>query len=242
MTFIRALTWGALAEVASVRLRASRSLPNVETPPRAALHTSTTNSGGGIRTRDLRVMSPTSYQTAPPRNKNTKYTPGRRGCQPFHDAMQDSTGQARSSRHNRAFRAPAGSVRRTSTSSFSNPVPPALFMPSEAPHKVPLRGLRVPAPAITLGGLGTWRSPVAHCNGVAGVAGSNPAVPTTTVGSPTGQNGRSATPQRADPVFPSWPWPGGTFPSLPAFITYKPLAPRAASDAGRTSTRLCPRG
>jgi hypothetical protein len=24
-------------------------------------------SGGGIRTRDLRVMSPTSYQTAPPR-------------------------------------------------------------------------------------------------------------------------------------------------------------------------------
>src|SRR3954468_1351162 len=25
---------------------------------------------------------------------------------------------------------------------------------------------------------GTWRSPVAHCNGVAGVAGSNPAVPT----------------------------------------------------------------
>jgi hypothetical protein len=25
--------------------------------------------------------------------------------------------------------------------------------------------------------LGTWRSPVAHCNGVAGVAGSNPAVP-----------------------------------------------------------------
>ena len=26
--------------------------------------------------------------------------------------------------------------------------------------------------------LGTWRSPVAHCNGVAGVAGSNPAVPT----------------------------------------------------------------
>ena len=40
------------------------------------------NSGGGIRTRDLRVMSPTSYQTAPPRNKDTKYTPGARGCQP----------------------------------------------------------------------------------------------------------------------------------------------------------------
>ena len=27
------------------------------------------NSGGGIRTRDLRVMSPASYQTAPPRDR-----------------------------------------------------------------------------------------------------------------------------------------------------------------------------
>jgi hypothetical protein len=27
------------------------------------------SSGGGIRTRDLRVMSPTSYQTAPPRGE-----------------------------------------------------------------------------------------------------------------------------------------------------------------------------
>ena len=42
----------------------------------------TRNSGGGIRTRDLRVMSPTSYQAAPPRNKDPKYTPGFRGCQP----------------------------------------------------------------------------------------------------------------------------------------------------------------
>ena len=29
------------------------------------------DSGGGIRTRDLRVMSPTSYQTAPPRGGPT---------------------------------------------------------------------------------------------------------------------------------------------------------------------------
>src|SRR5215216_2382647 len=29
------------------------------------------NSGGGIRTRDLRVMSPTSYLTAPPRGVGT---------------------------------------------------------------------------------------------------------------------------------------------------------------------------
>src|SRR4051794_13049511 len=29
-------------------------------------------SGGGVRTRDLRVMSPTSYQTAPPRGGKTR--------------------------------------------------------------------------------------------------------------------------------------------------------------------------
>src|SRR5262249_17411008 len=35
------------------------------------------NSGGGIRTRDLRVMSPTSYQTAPPRGGSSSVaTPG----------------------------------------------------------------------------------------------------------------------------------------------------------------------
>src|SRR5207253_1326445 len=36
-------------------------------PLRAPLHPVGRDSGGGIRTRDLRVMSPTSYQTAPPR-------------------------------------------------------------------------------------------------------------------------------------------------------------------------------
>ena len=34
------------------------------------------NSGGGIRTRDLRVMSPTSYQAAPPRDKDTEFNRG----------------------------------------------------------------------------------------------------------------------------------------------------------------------
>src|SRR5206468_5447968 len=38
------------------------------------------SSGGGIRTRDLRVMSPTSYQTAPPRDVAVDYrkVPNRR--------------------------------------------------------------------------------------------------------------------------------------------------------------------
>ncbi len=45
-------------------------------------------------------------------------------------------------------------------------------------EKILLTTLRALRATVTLGGLGTWRSPVAHCNGVAGVAGSNPAVPT----------------------------------------------------------------
>ena len=52
-----------------------------ETPPlRRRFRTS---SGGGIRTRDLRVMSPTSYQTAPPRNRAQSIPTGLRGGQPL---------------------------------------------------------------------------------------------------------------------------------------------------------------
>ena len=36
------------------------------------------DSGGGIRTRDLRVMSPTSYQTAPPRGGTASLAPRRK--------------------------------------------------------------------------------------------------------------------------------------------------------------------
>src|SRR5215204_892393 len=39
--------------------------------PRALFRGPLASSGGGIRTRDLRVMSPTSYQTAPPRVGST---------------------------------------------------------------------------------------------------------------------------------------------------------------------------
>jgi hypothetical protein len=44
----------------------SSGRPTRETPPSRAAFPS---SGGRIRTCDLRVMSPTSYQTAPPRNE-----------------------------------------------------------------------------------------------------------------------------------------------------------------------------
>src|ERR1700712_5302550 len=46
-----------------------RDDPETERPPisRRPQFPAISNSGGGIRTRDLRVMSPTSYQTAPPR-------------------------------------------------------------------------------------------------------------------------------------------------------------------------------
>src|ERR1700748_1070969 len=40
---------------------------NTKTPDHARVSGDFLSSGGGIRTRDLRVMSPTSYQTAPPR-------------------------------------------------------------------------------------------------------------------------------------------------------------------------------
>ena len=40
------------------------------------------SSGGGIRTRDLRVMSPTSYQTAPPRNRAPSLSLVRGGVNP----------------------------------------------------------------------------------------------------------------------------------------------------------------
>jgi hypothetical protein len=40
------------------------------------------DSGGGIRTRDLRVMSPTSYQTAPPRGGLSSLAKGQRSDRP----------------------------------------------------------------------------------------------------------------------------------------------------------------
>ena len=61
--------------------RRKKSLPACYPPDRRSLHLTRKNpaicrvfsySGGGIRTRDLRVMSPTSYQTAPPRGEATR--------------------------------------------------------------------------------------------------------------------------------------------------------------------------
>jgi hypothetical protein len=50
---------------------------------------STTHSGGGIRTRDLRVMSPTSYQAAPPRiSRQGSYTSLRRAVNRREQAVQ----------------------------------------------------------------------------------------------------------------------------------------------------------
>src|SRR5205085_11753982 len=43
------------------------------------------SSGGGIRTRDLRVMSPTSYLTAPPRVAGSRVAPHKTGCQALID-------------------------------------------------------------------------------------------------------------------------------------------------------------
>ncbi len=63
--------------------------------------------------------------------------------------------------------------------------------------------------AIRLAGLqfrlrndGTWRSPVAHCNGVAGVAGSNPAVPMGTEPTARGRLCRDRIHRTTDPPSP----------------------------------------
>src|SRR6201995_5355238 len=45
--------------------------PSTQIRPEKAPFPGLFYSGGGIRTRDLRVMSPTSYQTAPPRGGRT---------------------------------------------------------------------------------------------------------------------------------------------------------------------------
>ena len=64
--FPRGLSSGASR---SLLLRLKQPIATATKPA----HLQAINSGGGIRTRDLRVMSPTSYQTAPPRGVPTRY-------------------------------------------------------------------------------------------------------------------------------------------------------------------------
>ena len=71
--------------------RLQRSTPMVvptwETPPGGGA--SRTNSGGRIRTCDLRVMSPTSYQTAPPRNRDEEVIrPANPAVNPFDGSLR----------------------------------------------------------------------------------------------------------------------------------------------------------
>jgi hypothetical protein len=54
------------------RRPASRSSPKTKNPQRHRKRRGFVHSGGGIRTRDLRVMSPTSYLTAPPRGVDVR--------------------------------------------------------------------------------------------------------------------------------------------------------------------------
>src|SRR4051812_34526118 len=56
----------------SPRRHRVRRLTNDKTPASAGV---LCDSGGGIRTRDLRVMSPTSYLTAPPRVASVRIAP-----------------------------------------------------------------------------------------------------------------------------------------------------------------------
>src|SRR5258705_6441465 len=55
------------------------------------------DSGGGIRTRDLRVMSPTSYQTAPPRGGTSNIATVRPRASPVQGALGAGSSLSRSS-------------------------------------------------------------------------------------------------------------------------------------------------
>ena len=143
-----------------------RVVPTWETPPSGGA--SRANSGGRIRTCDLRVMSPTSYQTAPPRNRDEEV------IRPANRRSTRLTGR-HSTHRIRPF---TGQHRR---------MRPLSQHEIRCSHDASLRlELRVPRPTYTFCPFGTWRSPVAHCNGVAGVAGSNPAVPIDRRSTPSG--------------------------------------------------------
>ena len=73
-------TYRQLSRRPNSAFRPSFTVP--ERGKRRARRRFTSNSGGRIRTCDLRVMSPTSYQTAPPRNRLEKLVPTRRRGQP----------------------------------------------------------------------------------------------------------------------------------------------------------------
>ncbi len=87
-------------------------------------------SGGWIRTNDLRVMSPTSYQTAPPRNI----------CKLFYQYIENNL-------QVKAFKAPVSLLSLTAAAPRQHPEAAALFQPrpaaqAESSH----RGLQMPAP------------------------------------------------------------------------------------------------
>ena len=63
---------------ATITEAVAQALENAKDLPEGGLkRRSQGHSGGGIRTRDLRVMSPTSYLTAPPRGVATECSNGR---------------------------------------------------------------------------------------------------------------------------------------------------------------------
>ena len=146
-----------------------------QTPPRAAFEQS---SGGRIRTCDLRVMSPTSYLAAPPRNEERKVTFTLLEGQPFQGPLRPSletpdAGWFHLFPHDEVHGAREALVGCQTPLGERTGDPFRRIYPG-GPTTWTATGLFYGSPD----GNGTWRSPVAHRNGVAGVAGSNPAVPT----------------------------------------------------------------
>ncbi len=149
-------------------------------------------------------MSPTSYQTAPPRNRAPSIPRAGGGVNPplrrppaicFRPETGISQGETRAGvealreprlrcRSSGTWRSPVAHLSRAAFAVAARATRQTRETSEDRRRRPELHGVQgpqvVPDPRIEEGGLssdGTWRSPVAHLNGVQGVAGSNPAVP-----------------------------------------------------------------
>ena len=122
-------------------------------------------------------MSPTSYQTAPPRNKEGKLPLPLGGVNPPRPLFQAPRKNIWGRFHPSVSLSPTSQIRAAFEMEKETAPAPADSRPGGAKTAL----------GPTLAGLarllfiplsnGTWRSPVAHLTGGQGVAGSNPAVP-----------------------------------------------------------------
>ena len=127
---------------------------NKQTPPLGGVCAFVVNSGGRIRTCDLRVMSPTSYLAAPPRNRAPSITRGSKHCQHLHRGRMG--GAVATGLERQAIRDGCCNLR------GRHPVP----TPGASPTQAALGGAGERGPA--------WRTKISTAVHVMGCIGSGP--------------------------------------------------------------------